>query len=105
MDNLLRIKRLVLGGWIRFTEKARDEMEADGLTAGEVIESIVNAQAIVRTLRSRSRARRYAGEKLYVIKSFSYDGTLIYTKGTIVRQAEREVFYVFVSAKIATVGE
>ena len=105
MDNLLRIKRLVLGGWIRFTEKARDEMEADGLTAGEVIESIVNAQVIVRTLRSRSRARRYAGEKLYVIKSFSYDGTLIYTKGTIVRQAEREVFYVFVSAKIATVGE
>ena len=80
-------------------------MEADGLTAGEVIESIVNAQAIVRTLRSRSPARRYAGEKLYVIKSFSYDGTLIYTKGTIVRQAEHEVFYVFVSAKIATVGE
>ena len=34
-----------------------------------------------------------------------YDGTLIYTKGTIVRQEEREVFYVLVSAKIATLGE
>ena len=33
------------------------------------------------------------------------DGTLIHTKGAIVRQAEREIFYVFVSAKIATFGE
>lgn len=105
MDVLLRIKRLVLRGWIRFTEKARDEMEAEGLRAGDVIESIANAQAIAKTLRSRSRAKRYPGEKLYVIKSFSYDGTLIYTKGAIVRQAEQEVFYVFISAKIATFGE
>ena len=79
-------------------------MEADGLGAAEVVESIVNAQAIAKTLRSPSRAKRHPGEKLYVIKSFSYDGTLIYTKGAIVRQAEQEVFYVFVSAKIATLG-
>ena len=105
MDALVRIKRLVLRGCLRFTEKARDEMDADGLTAGEVVESIVNAQNIAQTLRSRSRARRYAGERLYVIKSFSYDGTLIYTKGTIVREAGREVFYVFVSAKVATFGD
>ena len=105
MDALLRIKRLVVKGQIRFTEKARDEMEADGLTAFDVTESIVNAQAIAKTLRSRSRAKRYAGEKLYVIKSFSYDGTLIYSKGAIVREAEREVFYIFVSAKIATLEE
>ncbi len=85
MDVLLRIKRLVLRGWIRFTEKARDEMETDGLSAADVIESIANAQAIAKTLRSRSRAKRYVGEKLYVIKSFSYDGTLVYTKGAIVR--------------------
>jgi hypothetical protein len=104
MDVLLRIKRLVLRGAIRFTGKAREEMDRDGLGAGEVIESILNAQAIAKTLRPDSRTRRYAGEKLYVIKSFSYDGTLIYTKGTIVRQAGREVFYVLVSAKIATYG-
>ncbi|HUW83229.1 MAG TPA: hypothetical protein VMZ31_10575 [Phycisphaerae bacterium] len=104
MDVLLQIKRLVVQGRIRFTEKAREEMEADGLSAGEVIESIANAQAIAKTLRSRSRTKRYSGEKLYVIKSFSYDGTLIYTKGAIVRQAKQEVFYVFVSAKIATLG-
>ena len=104
MDVLLQIKRLVVRGWIRFTEKAREEMEADGLGAAEVVESIVNAQAIAKTLRSPSRPKRHPGEKLYVIKSFSYDGTLIYTKGAIVRQAEQEVFYVFVSAKIATLG-
>ena len=80
-------------------------MEAEGLSASDVIESIVNAQGIAKTLRSRSRSRRYAGQKLYIIKSFSYDGTLIYTKGTIVREEEREVFYVFISAKIATFSE
>ena len=104
MDALLQIKRLVLRGCIRFTEKARGEMEADGLSAADVVESIVNAQAIMKTLRSRSQAKRYAGEKLYVIKSLSYDGSLIYTKGAIVRQGKREVFYVFVSAKIATLS-
>ena len=51
MDVLLRIKRLVLRGWIRFTEKARDEMETEGLSAADVIESIANAQAIAKTLR------------------------------------------------------
>lgn len=80
-------------------------MEADGLSAADVIESIVNAQGITKTVRSRGRSRRYAGERLYVIKSFSYDGTLIYTKGAIVRQEEHEVFYVFISAKIATFEE
>ncbi len=64
MDVLLQIKRLVVRGWIRFTEKAREEMETGGLGVGEVVESIVNAQAIAKTLRSRSRAKRYAGEKL-----------------------------------------
>ena len=105
MDVLVQIKRLVVRGCIRFTEKARVEIEADGLTVGEVIESIVNAQSIAKTIRSRSPAKRYAGERLYVIKSFSYDGTLIYTKGAIVRQARRAVFYVLVSAKIATLSE
>ena len=39
MDTLLRIKRLVLRGQVRFTEKARDEMEGDELSAVEVLES------------------------------------------------------------------
>lgn len=105
MNTLVRIKRLVLRGWLRFTEKARGEMETDALSTSDVIESIVNAQSIAKTLRSRGQARRYAGEKLYVIKSFSYDGTLIYTKGAIVQQEDHEVFYIFISAKLATLSE
>ena len=105
MDVLLRIKRLVFEGRVRFTEKARDEMEVDELSPSEVIESILNAQIINKVLRSRSRRRRNARERLYVIKSFSFSGTLVYSKGTIVREAGREVFYILVSAKIATFEE
>lgn len=105
MDTLLRIKRLVLRGQVRFTEKARDEMEGDELTPVEVLESILNAQTIHKTLRSRSERRRHTREKLYVIKSFSFGGTLIYTKGAIVKEGGQEVFYIFISAKIATAEE
>jgi len=105
MDVLVRIKRLVIRGAVRFTEKARDEMERDSLAAEEVIEAVVNAQAISKTLRSHSPSRRHSGEKLYVIKSFSYDGTLIYTKGTIVLEDGQETFYIFISSKIATFGD
>ena len=76
--------------------------QADKLTTSDVTESIINAQRIDKVIRSRSPARRYTGEKLYVIKSFSFGGTLIYTKGAIVRQAGEEVFYILVSAKLAT---
>lgn len=105
MDVLVRIKRLVIRGAVRFTEKARDEMDRDSLAAEEVIEAVVNAQSISKTLRSRSPSRRHSGEKLYVIKSFSYNGTLIYTKGTIVNEDGRETFYIFISSKIATFGD
>jgi hypothetical protein len=105
METLVRIKRLVIRGQIRFTEKARSEMDTDHLTAADVTESIVNAQTISKTLRSSSKAKRHSKEKLYVIKSFNYAGTLIYTKGAIAREDDQEVFYVLVSAKIALASE
>jgi hypothetical protein len=105
MDVLARIKRLVVRRAVRFTKKARDEMDLDCLTAEDVFEAILNAQTIFKTLRSHSATRRHSGEKLYVIKSFSFGGTLIYTKGTIVREAGQETFYVFISSKIATFDE
>jgi hypothetical protein len=104
MDMLVRIKRLVLRGSVRFTEKAREEMEGDDLTVDDVLEAVVNAQRIIKTLRSRSPRRRHSGEKLYVITSFSFDGTLISTKGTIVREHGVETFYIFISSKLATFG-
>lgn len=102
MDVLVRIKRLVIRGKVRLTEKATQELDSDALTLGEVLESILNAQAIAKTVRSRSASRSSSKEKLYVIKSFSYTGTLIYTKGAIRSEAGADVFYILISSKIAT---
>ena len=43
---LVRIKRAVLAGRYAFSEKARLEMEADGLTELDVAGSILSALAI-----------------------------------------------------------
>lgn len=80
-------------------------MDCDDLRIDEVLEAVVNAQGISKTVRSQSATRRHAGEKLYVIKSFSYDGTLIYTKGAIIREGAEETFYIFISSKLATFGK
>src|SRR5215510_10025289 len=101
MDTLRLIKRLAVRGRIRFTEKARDEMEVDGLTIDDVVESIVNARKIDKTVRSNSPVRATAHERLYIIKSTNYEGTLIYTKGTIRQRGAQQVFYILISAKVA----
>lgn len=105
MDILVRIKRLVFRGQVRYGGKAVHEMAADGLEPGDVEESILNAQTIHKTLRSRSPLRGSGREKLYVIRSSSYTGTPIYTKGKIDHQGDEEIFYVLISAKIATFPE
>jgi hypothetical protein len=104
VDVLLRIKRLVARGRVRFTRKALIEMAADGLERGDVAEAILNARRVRKVIRSTSTARRIGREKLYVIESFSFTGTLIYTKGTIAARPEGEVFYVLISAKLSTRG-
>lgn len=101
MDILVRIKRLVVARRVEFTIKATEERLRDGLTVEDVLESIVNANAIKKVLRSRSAARRGAAERLYVIESPTFTGTWVYTKGTIRRKEGQEVFYVLVSAKLA----
>jgi len=103
VDILQRIKQLAFERRVEFTEKALNEIESDGLRKSDVIQSLLNAQAIAKVLRSTSRYRRLKGERLYVIKSFDFQGTLIYTKGAIVRERKGEVFYVLVSSKISIV--
>jgi hypothetical protein len=92
MDALTRIKRLVLRGAVRYSKKTRWELICDGLFESDVADSILNAPAIYKTLRARSKHRQHAYEKLYVIKGLSYDRTLIYTKGKIAREESEEVF-------------
>ena len=60
-DVLVRIKRAVLAGRFEFSRKAADEMDAYNLTRLDVAESIVNAVAIYKTIRSRSRSETGVG--------------------------------------------
>jgi len=46
----------------------------DGLAVEDVLESIVNANAIKKVLRSRALARVSARERLYVIESPNFSG-------------------------------
>lgn len=101
MDVLIRIKRAVLAGRYAFSEKARVEMETDDLTELDVAESILNAVAIYKRLRSSSPSRTKRREYLYVIQSTNLDGLAIYTKGKLVREAEIETYYFLVSSKRA----
>lgn len=105
MDILVRIKRLIISRRYRFTDKAADELKNDGLDLEDALESILNAQLLKKTLRSKSPHRSHAGEKLYVIESINYSGTLIYTKGKIGQEAGEQVFYIFISAKRSTLGD
>ena len=100
-DVLIRIKRAVLAGHYAFSEKARIEMEADGLTELDVAESILNAVAVSKVLRSTSVQRKRGGERLYVIQSTNLSGLLIYTKGKLVVEAESETYYFLISSKKA----
>lgn len=74
-------------------------MFADDITADEVVEAVMNAPAITKVLRSRSPKRAVRRERLYVIVGSTYDGLLVYTKGTIRRIAGEETYYFFVSSK------
>jgi hypothetical protein len=101
MDVLIRIKRAVLAGHYVFSEKARLEMEIDDLTELDVAESILNAVAIYKRLRSTSPSRSRRKEYLYVIQSTNLDGLAIYTKGKLVQEKEIETYYFLVSSKRA----
>ena len=102
MKNILvRIKRAVLAGQYAFSEKARLEMEIDGLTELDVAESVLNAVAIYKRLRSQSLYRAKKNEYLYVIQSTNLDGLMIYTKGKLVEDSGVEKYYFFISSKKA----
>jgi hypothetical protein len=102
VDVLVRIKRIVVAGRLEFTLKAELERLRDGLAVEDVMESILNANAIKKVLRSRSIRRLELREPLYVIESPTYAGVWLYTEGTIRRKAGAEVFYVPVSSKLSS---
>ncbi len=100
-DVLVRIKRAVLAGRYTFSEKARLEMEADGITELDVAESILNAVAIYKKIRSTNPYHKRSIEYLYVIQSANLDGLAIYSKGKLVREAGEDTYYFLISSKRA----
>jgi len=90
----------MLAGRYVFSEKARSEMESDDLTEVDVVESILNADAIYKKIRSTSPSRKRRREYLYIIQSTNLDGLVVYTKGKLV-EAAAETHYYLVSAKEA----
>lgn len=100
-DILVRIKRAVLAGHYAFSEKARLEMESDGLIELDIAESILNAVAIYKKIRSTSPFRQKKKEYLYIIQSPNLDGIAIYTKGKLVHEAGEDTYYFLVSSKRA----
>ena len=65
-DILIRIQRAVLAGRYVFSEKARWELD--------VAESMLNAVAVCKRIRSASARRWSAGEYFYVTQGTTLDG-------------------------------
>lgn len=101
-DVLVRIKRTILAGNYQFSRKARLEMEVDGLTELDVAESILNAVAIYKRIRSKSLQRRNAREYLYVIQGTNLDGQAVYSKGKLMNESGEDTYDFLVSSKKAT---
>jgi hypothetical protein len=100
-DILIRIKRAILAGNYEFTDKALCELETDGLEQSDALESILNAVAILKTIRSTSALRTHAREYLHVIISANLQGRPIYTKGKLVAEMGVETYYFLISSKYA----
>jgi len=66
-----------------------------------VAESILNAVAIYKKLRSKSPLRKHSREYVYVIQSTNLDGLMIYTKGKLVTEAGIDTYYFLISSKRA----
>jgi len=102
MNLLVKIKRLVLTRKVVFTSKARAERYESGLAVEEIFESIINAPSINKIVNSTSEFKKKKKEKLYIIISSTFDGKIIYTKGTIRKVNGQDEFYILISSKWST---
>jgi hypothetical protein len=76
-------------------------MEIDGITELDVAESLLNAVAIYKIIRSKSPYRRGKRENLYVIQSTNLEGLPIYSKGKLVKEQGQDFYYFLISSKKA----
>ena len=71
------------------------------MTELDIVESIANAIAIYKTIRSKSPLRKHAREYLYIVQSTNLEGLMIYSKGKLVQESGIETYYFLVSSKKA----
>jgi len=74
-------------------------MKADGITELDVVESIINAVAIYKKIRSRSAYRKDSKETLFIIQSTNLEGLMIYSKGKLVSKGGTATYYFLISSK------
>lgn len=67
-------------------------MELDRITELDVLESITNAVAIYKKIRSMRPGPTKKREYLYIIQSPNLHGMPIYTRGKLVSEHGQEVF-------------
>jgi hypothetical protein len=84
---------------MRLTEKALLEMHCDAITREDVAESILNSDAIYKTIRSKVNRSAGRREYLHIIRACTLDGVLIYSKGKLAGPPDDEWFYLLISAK------
>ena len=89
----LSVKRLYLVG-----SAVRPDFDEE---KSDVVESILNAIAIYKKIRSTSTKKLTNKEFLYIILSTNLDGIPIYTKGKLVREKGQDTYYFLVSSKKA----
>src|SRR5437870_10499833 len=92
---LVRIQELMRRGEYEFSVKARLEMQAEVIGERDVVQSILNAASIYKSVRSTSPRRRRRREYLHIIVSPDSTGTMLYTKGKITNNGSREIYYLF----------
>jgi len=90
-----RIKRLALRRKLRFTFKAECELLRSNLREDDIIESIINAPDVKKTVKSIKTSK----DTLYIIEAPNFDGIWIYTKGKLMKNGEE--FYVLISSKLS----
>lgn len=90
-----------MAGRYAFSEKASQELEANGLTELDIAESIMNADNIYKTIRSHSSHIPQKREYLHVIQSTNLEGIMIYSKGKLIQQEGTETYYFLISSKKA----
>jgi hypothetical protein len=76
MNVWARIRQLVIGRRLAFTQKVDKKLEKLSLTRELVGEAIINAPAIYKTVRVKN-ARTSKNETHYVIRGMTFDGKAV----------------------------